>query len=1046
MLFSGISHFALIQKGGKLDRSCLYNLVIDNNVSDYTFTPADERLSLLDLYDATGGPYYWYKKTGWGESSTIHHCKWFGIQCYENSSYIKWINLVDNGLTGRLPNFWKIRNLQGLCLSINKQMTGTISGVISSNMTRLRRLCLSYSGIYGEIPWDLILQLYNLEKIQLCCMNQTKLYGTIPHDIDRLPKLQVLSCGQNYDIKGDLSLSIRNLRKLWFLDLEYAKLNSGEMWYFSNMSQLTFIHLTNCGLRGTIPNDFGKTNPKVFDLRLYGNRLQGEIKNCFDGFQKITQLILGSNKLHGSLPATLNKLQTLQVLDLSNNNFTSFAANLSFNSQLQILYLDRNIHLKIDGNALLKALQPCFHSLRMLVASNCGLKGELSYSLFNFHQVMYIDLSYNNLTGRVPKNEAFNMVYLFYLTLASNNFTGELPMSFFSPLKSLTYFDVRQNRFLKSKHTFPNTNMMVTYSVKIQRDTYSCPTIHLSNSGGLVEMDPGYYDYSLCFCNKGYYGYHKYCKPCMQGGSCEVEASMMNKTHASSLTNHEIKMNMDKGYWPCCGDFDNVTKLVKCSQQEMFDDEICNPSEDCKCWLQLVNGHHLNTTCNSSCVCRHGNMGRFCSQCIDDYYKKGSLCVRCPEFRENFPVILLLSFLACFFMSISLMTSLRRRGKRVIIVLLFAFAVALIVLHAKSIIPGWFFILIFAVWILGLSDAGRNLKSFWSIAVFFFQSLGAMLSDAKIWPTKIVLLKYQITNAFNFEFSQLTCSYSFAKRPEVSFAVILLLPIAGITLIWLFHGFGKLCCGRNRNISSHRCKRWSLQILLFVYFPVTAKTFDAIFSCEHREGLSYLKSAPWLDCNGTSHNWLLILGYASLVVFVIGIPLFIVAPLLYKYLNSEGQTISQEIDNWMKPLYDEFKPPFRRYFRLVFLTRRLLLAVFLTIVPTTSSYQILSITLLLITFIIITLVFRPYKRYSEKFEFETSADVFVSIVLLLSFVSLASLRLSTRLDNTLVWLIISTNLVVVSCCFLGIVLLFLVNLWKSSNLQTQNIQFEPILN
>ncbi|CAB3989896.1 leucine-rich repeat-containing DDB_G0281931 [Paramuricea clavata] len=924
-------------------------------------------------------------------------------------------------------------------------MTGTISDVISSNMNRLRQLCLAFSGIYGEIPWDLILQLHNLEKLQVCCMNETKLHGTIPHYIDRLPKLQVLSVGNNY-IKGRLPSRIRNLTKLWFLDLEYAKFKSGEMGYFSNMSQLTYLHLTNCGLRGTIPNDFGKTNPNIYELRLYGNRFEGKINNCFDGFQKITQLILGSNKLNGLLPATLNKLQTLQVLDLSNNNFTGFAANLSFNSQLQILYLDRNIHLKIDGNVLLKSLQPCVYSLRMLVASNCGLKGGLSYSLFNFHQVMYIDLSYNKLTGRLPINEEYNMVYLFYLAVASNNFTGELPMTFFTPLKSLNYLDVRQNRFLKSKGTFPNINMILTYSVKIQKDTFSCPTVRFSNSGGQIEMDPGYYDHLFCSCNKGYYGYRSYCKPCMQGGSCKVkEATITNKTKTLlSSKQNEIKMNMKKGYWPCCGDFDNVTKLVKCSQQEKFDDEICNLSEDCKCWLRLVNVHHLKTTCNSSCVCRHANKGRFCSQCINGYYKKGSLCVRCPEFRKNFPIILLLSFLACFVISITLMICLRRRKKRMIIVL-FVFAVALIVLHANSIIPSWFFMLIFAVWILGLSDAGSNLKSFWSIAVFFFQSLDAMLSDAKIWPTKIVLLKYQITNAFNFEFSKLTCSFSAANRPEVTFAVILLLPIAGLSLIWLFHGLAKICCGRNRNISSHRYKRWSLRILLFVYFPITAKTFDAIFPCEHRDGLSYLKNAPWLDCNGISHNWLLILGYLSLVVFVIGIPLLIFGPLLYRYLDSEGQTISQDIDNWMKPLYEEFKPPFRRYFRLVFLSRRLLLAVFLTIVPTTSSYQILSITLLLITFIIITLVFRPYKRYSEKFEFETLADVFVSVVLLLSFVSLAFVRLSTRLDNSLVWLIISMNFVMVLCCFLGIVLLFLMNLWNLSNLQAENVQCEPML-
>ena len=260
---------------------------------------------------------------------------------------------------------------------------------------------------------------------------------------------------------------------------------------------------------------------------------------------------------------------------------------------------------------------------------------------------------------------------------------------------------------------------------------------------------------------------------------------------------------------------------------------------------RMLNGHHLKTTCNSPCVVVMATRGDF-AHSVSTVTTKKVLYVSPVLSSVKISQSFYYSCLACLFMSIYLIFSLRRRRKRVVIVLLFAFAVALIVLHAKSIIPGWFFILIFAVWILGLSDAGRNLKSFWSIAVFFFQSLGAMLSDAKIWPTKIVLLKYQITNAFNFEFSEFTCTFSTANRPEVIFAVILLLPIAGLSLIWLFHGLGKICCSRNRNIFSHRCKRWSLQMLLFVYFPITAKTFDAIFSCEHR-GLSYLKNAPWLN-------------------------------------------------------------------------------------------------------------------------------------------------------------------------------------------------------
>ena len=161
-------------------------------------------------------------------------------------------------------------------------------------------------------------------------------------------------------------------------------------------------------------------------------------------------------------------------------------------------------------------------------------------------------------------------------------------------------------------------------------------------------MDPSYYNRSLCSCNKGYYGHRGYCKPCMEGGSCKMETPTTNETRRSASANDfEVKMTIGKGYWPCCGDFDSVTKLVKCREEKKSVDKICNPLGDCQCWIQLINGRP-KTSCNSSCVCRHGNTGRFCSRCVDGYYKKGSLCVPCSELGKNFPVILLLSFLACF--------------------------------------------------------------------------------------------------------------------------------------------------------------------------------------------------------------------------------------------------------------------------------------------------------------------------------------------------------------------------------------------------------------
>ena len=1039
----GISDFAYHLKAGHIDTGCLHNFTDNSTVTEFTFTPDQERSFLLDLFYATGGPWSWTEKIGWGENSTEHHCNWSGIECYENSSYVKSITLTDNGLEGPPPNFWRFRNIQGLCLSRNGKMTGRISDLISSNMTRLRRLCFSFSGMNGTIPWNLLLQLSDLEKIQICCM-RTKLSGNLPHEIGRLNKLQVLSIGENDFQDFGLPVSIGKLTKLWFLDLEYVKLISGELRYFDNMTQLQYLHLTNCEMKGTLPKDFGQKHPNIIELRLYGNHLHGDLKSCFSGLKQITQLSLGSNlNLQGLLPAALGSLKTLQVLDLSGNNFTGFAENMTFNKQLQTLYIDRNLNLKVPGKVLLTALQPCRNDLRMLVAKECGINGELSGLLWNFAKILYIDLSDNKITGSIPSNGAYSMANLFYLTLASNNLTGELPKSFFAPLKTLTYLDLRGNQYLKGSVSFESLKYLkATYTETLRKDTFTCPTIQLTNTGGRLDIDPDYYGYTLCFCNTGYYGFRNNCRPCMKGASCEVEAS------PEQTFKGKLKMNMEKGYWPCCGNFTNVARLVKCSQEENIDGEICSPSGKCQCELNLVNGQ-LQTSCNTSCICHYGNKGRFCSECIDGYYKKGSLCIPCPAFRKNFPIVLTVCFVVCFLGSIALLICFRYR-KRLVLVLMFALALTLIVLHYKSIIPGWFFVIIFAVWILGLSGGSENLESFLCIAVFFFQSLDAMFSDANIWPQAIVLLKYQITNAFNFEISELTCTFSDANHPEVSLAVVLLLPGTGIILIWLLHILAKTICrvGRFLAIPSSTCKRLSIQILLFVYFPVTSKTLQAVLPCKHRDGLSYLKSTPWLDCSGSSYNRLIALGYVSLVAFVVGVPLLVFARLLYKYVDSEGEVISAEAEIWLKPLYEEFRQPYRRYFPLVFLGRRLFLAVFLTLVPATSSYQVIGVTLLLIGCIAITLIFRPYEQYSEKFEFETLADVLVSVVLLLSFVGLALLRVSAKYDYSLMWLIIIMNSAVVLSCVLGMLVLFVVNLCKSTgNEQPDHVQdYVPIPN
>lgn len=1039
-----ISHWVNIQRGGDLETGCLHNMTVDDKLdANQTFTPQSERAFLLDLYNETGGQMHWINKRGWNDSG-IHHCNWFGITCYPNNTYIKWIDMKGNNLVGTPSNLWKFRNLQGMCLSRNKKLTGNMTSIVFSNMTRLRRLSLSFTEIYGDVPWNVILKLKNLEKIQICCTNR-HLTGGIPHHIGTLSKLQVFSIGEN-NMKGKLPKSISNLTKLWFLDLEFVQLTSGDLSYLSTMTNLISLHMTNCRLSGKLPKDFGITHPNLQDIDLSANKLYGELNQSLVGLHNMEHLSLSQNQLEGLLPKSLGSLTNLRTLDLSHNYFTGFQENMKFSTQLDILYLNGNINMSCDIKHFTQALQPSKDSLRILNASKCGISGELTQEIWNMGLVIYLDLSNNSLTGVIPIANA-NLPYLLHLNLASNNFSCDLdPNSFFSPLKVLRYLNIQNNLHLKSfHHNFLSRYMKPDYRTVTHKNNFSCPSVQLTVTGGTVDMDPSFYDYTLCFCDEGFYGFDKYCLRCMDGGVCNNPSNPLGtdgnagKVSGNKKNTMEIEMTILSGYWPCCNGSDDVQRLIKCNKNQAIDNEVCSPSGKCKCKLVLSTEQKLKTSCNSSCICHHGNTGRFCSKCINGYYKRGELCVECPKFHKNFPVLATTCFFICLLLSVVLLIYFKSH-KRLCMIFMFVLVTTLTILHFESIIPSWFFIIIFAVWIIGLSSEGKSLQSFIYIAVFFFQSLDAMLSEAKIWPHTIILLKYKITNVFNFEVAQLTCSFSGVTQPGVAYAILLLLPVGGIFCIWSMYILGKaFCCG----IKSSMCKRLTIEILLLLYFPITAKTFSALLPCVHQDGLSYLKDTPWLDCDGTSYKWLVSLGVASLVVFVIGVPACIFAPLLFVYLDNNGQPISAEIDTWLKPLYRAFRLKYRRYFLLVYLARRFLLAASLSLIPMSSSYHILTITFVLIAFIIITFISRPYEQYSQKFEFENMADILVSVILLLSFVGLASLQNALTLDYSLVWLILSLNSLIMFSCIGGITILFAVNFLRSPEAEN-NVQYEQL--
>ena len=133
----------------------------------------------MEIFNQTAG-HSWHRKKHWGNDS-VSHCNWYGITCDRTRRYIISIFLNDNNLVGTLPpSLWNLRNLQGLCISSNKELSGQLSEILSTNMTTILRLDLAFNKLSGKIPGKILAGMKSLVKLQLCCQLGAGLKGEIP--------------------------------------------------------------------------------------------------------------------------------------------------------------------------------------------------------------------------------------------------------------------------------------------------------------------------------------------------------------------------------------------------------------------------------------------------------------------------------------------------------------------------------------------------------------------------------------------------------------------------------------------------------------------------------------------------------------------------------------------------------------------------------------------------------------------------------------------------------------------------------------------------
>lgn len=985
----------------------------------------------MEIFNQSDG-HNWENNTLWGNDS-VSHCNWYGVTCDNTShSYVISLSLVENGLRGTLPgSLWKLRNLQGLCVYGNSRLSGNLDKILSANMTALLRLDLAFNKLSGKIPGEILVKMKSLVKIQLCCQMGKGLTGEIPRDIGNVTELQVLSLGEN-KVSGSIPKSIGRLKKLWFLDIETATLSGGFENLFS-LSSLRYLHVSLAGLTGPLPDEFGLFFPAMVECLLPGNHFTGKIPSTIGNMTKLRHLDLANNQLWGDIPKSIGVIPMLQVVDFSGNHFTSLQTGIKFKSQsLEVLLLAGNRQLTLNFDVLLEALKPINESLRILNISDCNFFGKLSTKLWDFRNLISIDLKNNSLSGELPKPTDNFFMVLLHLDVSANNLSGEIPAQF-ARLQVLQFLDVSGNPLMheidEDEGDILPEYMRVDFATSTSRsesDKFKCPNARLNYNDGLVVLDPRYYRYRFCICDIGYYGSGKDCLPCMKGAVCKNQ------------TLHHQRMVMKVGYWPSTRGDGNVTHLVECSRKlggSLREITPCNPTGTCDCGIGWFNEDRKaetrpTTVCRVPCLCRKGSKDRFCSLCEDGYYKEGILCYSCPKTEIS---VYIITGLVLTMVILTLAFFLYKKKRLLSILIAFAQIIILFVLAMFRIIPGWFLELNTIALVVGLVGRGKASRGILKISIFYVQTLDALISNTNVWPKDVLQAQRFMSGVFNLHFSSFACVFPSLFTPLGQLLSLILLPVVCILGMWLYFALG---CGLRRLWnpfdrlfpSRHSCLQLSIISLNITYFPIVKKTASVLAYCDEDSSHRYLRDAPWQECDGHVYATLQALSWLALILYVAGIPFGVFLPLLWKYVRTRDDLAPREqetLDSWLGSIYLPYKKTFhlQSYFEILFLVRRMLIAFSLSFIPRASSYQTIAVCFVLLASLCFQLFVRPFLDSFRNIPLENTAETFVLLTLHFSFMNVRYALLNPDSSTSIVWMVVVVNLIVLCLIVLSIIVL-----------------------
>ncbi|KAL1223212.1 Receptor protein kinase TMK1 [Cardamine amara subsp. amara] len=382
---------------------------------------------------------------GWSDPDP---CKWTHIVCTGNKRVTR-IQIGHSGLQGTLPtNLNTLTELERLELQWNN-ISGSVPSL--SGLASLQVLMLSNNN-FESIPFDVFEGLSSLQSVEIdnnpfkaweipeslrnasalqnFSANSANVSGSLPGFLgpDEFPGLSILHLAFN-NLEGDLPLSLAGsqIQSLW---LNGQKL-TGEINVLQNMTGLREVWLHSNAFSGSLPD--------------------------FSGLKELASLSLRDNDFTGPVPMSLISLESLKVVNLTNNHLqgpvpefkSSVSVDLDKDSNSFCLSSPGECDPRVKSLLLIassldypqrlaeswKGNDPCSNwigiacsngNITVINLEKMGLTGTISPEFGNIKSLQRIVLGINNLTGTIPK-DLTTLPNLKTLDVSSNKLYGKVP-------------------------------------------------------------------------------------------------------------------------------------------------------------------------------------------------------------------------------------------------------------------------------------------------------------------------------------------------------------------------------------------------------------------------------------------------------------------------------------------------------------------------------------------------------------------------------------------------------------------------------------------